>query len=80
MAGLCLAIAIAVFSIVRIWFGGQTGASQAVAAIFIALLGSRARAGAGPRQGNSRQTLCGRPSTDARRKTGNAPDAQSGMR
>ena len=39
MAGLCLAIAIAVFSIVRIWFGGQTGASQAVAAIFIAVLG-----------------------------------------
>ena len=39
MAGLCLAIAIAVFSIVRIWFGGQTGASQAVAAIFIAILG-----------------------------------------
>jgi hypothetical protein len=39
MAGLCLAVAIAIFSIVRIWFGGQTGASQAVAAIFIALLG-----------------------------------------
>jgi hypothetical protein len=39
LAGLVLAIAIAVFSLVRIWFGGQTGASQAFAAIFIAALG-----------------------------------------
>ncbi len=39
MAGLLLAIAIAIFSLVRIWFGGQTGAVQATAAIFIALLG-----------------------------------------
>lgn len=39
IAGLFLAIAIAVFSIVRIWFGGQSGASQAFAAIFIACLG-----------------------------------------
>ena len=39
MAGLAVAIAIAMFSLVRIWFGGQTGASQAVAAIFIAMLG-----------------------------------------
>jgi hypothetical protein len=36
---------------------------------------SRARAGAGPRQGNSRQTLCGRLHADARRKIGTAPDA-----
>lgn len=39
MAGLLLAIAIAIFSIVRIWFGGQTGATQAAAAIFIAIIG-----------------------------------------
>lgn len=39
IAGLLIAIAIAVASIVRIWFGGQTGASQAVAAIFIACVG-----------------------------------------
>jgi uncharacterized protein (DUF1499 family) len=39
LAGLLLAIAIAVFSLVRIWFGGQTGAGQAFAAIFIALMG-----------------------------------------
>jgi uncharacterized protein (DUF1499 family) len=39
MVGLLAAIAIAVFSIVRIWFGGQSGAAQAVAAIFIALIG-----------------------------------------
>ena len=41
---------------------------------------SRAQAGAGPRQGNSRQTLCGRPRADARSKIGTAPDALSGMR
>ena len=39
IAGLLLAIAIAVSSLVRIWFGGQTGAAQAFAAIFIACLG-----------------------------------------
>jgi uncharacterized protein (DUF1499 family) len=39
IAGLLIAIAIAVASIVRIWFGGQTGASQAVAAIFIVCVG-----------------------------------------
>jgi uncharacterized protein (DUF1499 family) len=39
MAGMFLAIAIAIYSIVRIWFGGQTGAAQAFAAIFIACLG-----------------------------------------
>ena len=39
IAGLFLAIAIAVASIVRIWFGGQTGAAQAFAAIFIACIG-----------------------------------------
>lgn len=39
LVGLLAVIAIAVFSLVRIWFGGQTGASQAVAAIVIALLG-----------------------------------------
>jgi uncharacterized protein (DUF1499 family) len=39
IAGLLIAIAIAVASIVRIWFGGQIGASQAVAAIFIACVG-----------------------------------------
>jgi uncharacterized protein (DUF1499 family) len=39
IAGLLLAIAIAVFSLVRIWFGGQSGASHAVAAIFVACVG-----------------------------------------
>lgn len=39
IAGLFIAIGIAVFAIVRIWFGGQTGAAQAFAAIFIACLG-----------------------------------------
>lgn len=39
IAGLLVAIAIAVFSIVRIWFGGQSGASHAVAAIFVACVG-----------------------------------------
>ena len=39
IAGLLIAIAIAVGSIIRIWFGGQSGASHAVAAIFIACLG-----------------------------------------
>jgi len=39
LAGLLIAIAIAVISLVRIWFGGQTGAAQAVAAIFIACVG-----------------------------------------
>jgi uncharacterized protein (DUF1499 family) len=39
IAGLFLAIAVAVASLVRIWFGGQTGAAQAFAAIFIACIG-----------------------------------------
>ncbi len=39
IAGLFLAIIIAVASLVRIWFGGQTGGAQAFAAIFIALVG-----------------------------------------
>jgi hypothetical protein len=39
LAGLFIAIAIAIFALVRIWFGGQTGAAQAFAAIFIACLG-----------------------------------------
>jgi hypothetical protein len=39
IAGLFIAIAIAVFALVRIWFGGQIGATQAFAAILIALLG-----------------------------------------
>jgi hypothetical protein len=39
IAGMLLAIAIAVAALVRIWFGGQTGAAQAFAAIFIACLG-----------------------------------------
>lgn len=39
LAGLFIAIGTAVFAIVRIWFGGQTGAAQAFAAIFIACLG-----------------------------------------
>jgi hypothetical protein len=44
LGGLLLAIAIAVFSLVRIWFGGQTGAGQAFAAIIIACLGLAAPA------------------------------------
>jgi uncharacterized protein (DUF1499 family) len=39
LVGLLIAIAIAVGSLVRIWFGGQTGAAQAFAAIFIACVG-----------------------------------------
>ena len=39
VAGLFIAIAIAVGSIIRIWFGGQSGASHAVAAIFVACVG-----------------------------------------
>ncbi len=39
IAGLFIAIGIAVFALVRIWFGGQIGAAQAFAAILIALLG-----------------------------------------
>jgi len=39
IAGLFIAIGIAAFALVRIWFGGQIGATQAFAAIFIALLG-----------------------------------------
>jgi hypothetical protein len=39
LAGLLIAIAIAVGSLIRIWFGGQSGASHAVAAVFIACLG-----------------------------------------
>jgi Protein of unknown function (DUF1499) len=39
IAGLLIAIAIAVASIVRIWFGGQSGAGQAFAAILIACIG-----------------------------------------
>ncbi|MGD9503046.1 MAG: DUF1499 domain-containing protein, partial [Methyloceanibacter sp.] len=39
LGGLLLAIAVAIFSLVRIWFGGHTGAVQAFAAIVIALLG-----------------------------------------
>jgi uncharacterized protein (DUF1499 family) len=39
LVGLLVAIAIAIFSLVRIWFGGQTGAAQAFAAIFVALIG-----------------------------------------
>ncbi len=39
IAGLFFAIAIAVFSLIRIWFGGQSGASHAVAAIFVACVG-----------------------------------------
>src|SRR5262245_40540643 len=44
LAGFLLAIAIAIFSVIRIWFGGQTGAGQAFAAIVIALLGLAAAA------------------------------------
>jgi uncharacterized protein (DUF1499 family) len=39
IAGMLLAIAVAVASLVRIWFGGQTGGAQAFAAIFIACFG-----------------------------------------
>jgi hypothetical protein len=39
LAGLLIGIAIAVGSLIRIWFGGQSGASHAVAAVFIACLG-----------------------------------------
>ena len=39
IGGLLIAIAIAVGSLIRIWFGGQSGASHAVAAVFIACLG-----------------------------------------
>src|SRR4029077_9907271 len=39
VAGLFIGIAIAIISIIRIWFGGQSGASHAVAAIFIACVG-----------------------------------------
>lgn len=39
IGGLFLAILIAIASLVRIWFGGQTGAGQAFAAIFIACIG-----------------------------------------
>lgn len=39
IAGMLLAIAIAVAALVRIWFGGQTGGAQAFAAIFIASVG-----------------------------------------
>jgi hypothetical protein len=39
IGGLFLAIAVAMFSLIRIWFGGQTGAGQAFAAIVIALVG-----------------------------------------
>jgi len=44
VAGLLLAILIAIASLVRIWIGGQTGAGQAFAAIFIACLGLAAPA------------------------------------
>jgi uncharacterized protein (DUF1499 family) len=39
IGGLVLAIAVAVFALIRIWFGGQLGAGQAVAGIAIALVG-----------------------------------------
>ena len=39
LAGLLIAIGIAVFSLVRVWLGGQTGAGHAFAAIAIALIG-----------------------------------------
>jgi uncharacterized protein (DUF1499 family) len=39
MVGLVVAIGIALGALVRIWFGGQKGAAQAFAAIFVALLG-----------------------------------------
>jgi uncharacterized protein (DUF1499 family) len=39
IAGLFIVILIAIASLVRIWFGGQAGAGQAFAAIFIAMIG-----------------------------------------
>jgi hypothetical protein len=39
MLGLVVAIVIAVVSLVRIWFGGQTGALEAFTAIFISIAG-----------------------------------------
>lgn len=39
IGGLVLAILVAVFALIRIWFGGQQGASQAFAGIAIALIG-----------------------------------------
>jgi uncharacterized protein (DUF1499 family) len=39
IGGLVLAIAVAIFALVRIWFGGQQGAAQAFAGIAIALIG-----------------------------------------
>ena len=39
IGGLVLAIAVAVFGLIRIWFGGQLGAGQAFAGIAIALVG-----------------------------------------
>ena len=39
LGGLVLAILVAVFALVRIWFGGQLGAGSAFGAIFIAVLG-----------------------------------------
>jgi uncharacterized protein (DUF1499 family) len=39
IGGLALAIIVAVFALIRIWFGGQLGASQAFAGIAIALVG-----------------------------------------
>src|SRR4029079_18587863 len=44
VGGMVLAILIAVFALVRIWFGGQHGAAQAFAAIAIALVGLAAPA------------------------------------
>src|SRR5215210_4469012 len=39
IGGLVLAIVVAVIALIRIWFGGQLGASQAFAGIAIALIG-----------------------------------------
>lgn len=39
IGGLLLAIAVAVFALIRIWFGGQQGAGQAFTGIAIALVG-----------------------------------------
>jgi uncharacterized protein (DUF1499 family) len=44
IAGLFIAIGIAMFALVRIWFGGQTGALHAFAAILIACVGLAAPA------------------------------------
>jgi uncharacterized protein (DUF1499 family) len=44
LAGLLLAILVAVFGLVRIWFGGQAGAKEAFAGIAIALIGLAAPA------------------------------------